>query len=60
MTGFIISWAANNDVVVETCANLANPTWFPLQTNTLTGGWSYFGDPDWKNYHARFYRLRSP
>jgi hypothetical protein len=58
--GFIISWAANNNVVVEASTDLANPIWVPVGTNTLTGGWSYFGDPGWKNYHARFYRLRSP
>jgi len=58
--GFIISWAANIPVVVETCTNLANPVWSPLKTNTLTGGWAYFSDPQWTNYRARFYRLRSP
>ena len=58
--GFIISWATNLSVVVEACTNLANPNWAPLQTNTLTGGWSYFSDPQWANYPARLYRLRSP
>jgi hypothetical protein len=58
--GFIISWATNISVVVEACTNLANPIWTPLQTNTLTGGSSYFSDPDWTNYPGRFYRLRSP
>jgi hypothetical protein len=57
--GFIISWATNISVVVEACTDLADPTWVPLQTNTLTGGWCYFSDPDWTNYHNRFYRLRS-
>jgi hypothetical protein len=58
--GFIISWATNISVVVEACADLANPTWTPVGTNTLTGGSCYFSDPDWTNYPGRFYRLRSP
>ena len=60
MFGFIISWATNVPVVVEACTNLANPVWFPLQTNTLTGGSFYFSDSQWTNYPARFYRFRSP
>jgi len=58
--GFIISWATNISVVVEACTNLANPIWFPITTNTLTSGSSYFSDPEWTNYPARFYRIRSP
>jgi hypothetical protein len=58
--GFTITWASGMDVVVEACTNLANPIWSPVGTNTLTGGSSYFSDPDWTNYPARFYRLRSP
>ena len=58
--GFIISWATNIPVVVEASTNLANTTWSPISTNTLTGGSSYFSDPQWTNYPARFYRLRSP
>ena len=58
--GFIISWATNVPVVVEACTNLANPTWSPVGTNTLTGGSAYFSDPQWTNYPGRFYRLRSP
>jgi hypothetical protein len=58
--GFIISWATNASVVVEACTSLANPTWSPVGTNTLSEGWSYFGDPQWTNYASRFYRLRSP
>ena len=40
--------------------NLANRTWFPVGTNTLTSGSSYFSDPKWTNCIRRFYRLRSP
>jgi len=58
--GFIISWATNISVVVEACSNLANPIWSPVGTNTLTGGSSYFSDPQWTNHPARIYRLRSP
>ena len=58
--GFIISWATNVPVVVEACTDLANPTWSPVATNTLSGGSSYFSDADWTNYPIRFYRLRSP
>ena len=58
--GFIISWAANTPVVVEACTNLVNAAWSPLRTNTLTGGWAYFSDPQWTNHPVRFYRLRSP
>ena len=32
----------------------------PLQTNTLSSDSLYFSDPQWTNYPARFYRLRSP
>jgi hypothetical protein len=58
--GFIISWATNGSVVVEATADLANPVWTPVATNTLAGGSSHFSDPQWTNYPSRFYRLRSP
>jgi hypothetical protein len=58
--GFNINWASGQVVVVEACTNVANAVWQPLQTNTLTGGSCYFSDPDWTNYLARLYRLRSP
>jgi hypothetical protein len=57
--GFTISWATNVPVVVEASADLSNPAWIPLSTNTLSGGTSSFSDPDWTNYPNRFYRLRS-
>lgn len=57
--GFIISWATNVSVVVEACTNLANPLWQPVATNALSGGTARFSDPEWTNYPARFYRLRS-
>lgn len=58
--GFNIVWASGRVVVVEACADLANPVWAPVGTNTLTGGASYFSDPAWTNYSVRFYRLRWP
>ena len=58
--GFIISWATNASVVVEASTNLSSHVWSPVATNTLTGGSSYFSDPQWTNSPTRFYRLRSP
>ena len=58
--GFNITWASGMAVVVEASTNLANPTWSPLATNTLTSGSAYFSDPQWTNYPGRFYRLRWP
>ena len=45
---------------MEASANLTNPIWSPVGTNTLNGGSSYFSDLQWTNYPGRFYRLRSP
>jgi len=45
---------------VEASTNLANPTWIPLATNTLTAGSAYFSDPQWTDYPSRLYRLRWP
>jgi len=47
---------ANAPAIVEACTNLVNPVWAPLLTNTF-GGSSYFGDSQWMNYNARFYRI---
>jgi hypothetical protein len=58
--GFNIAWASGMSVVVEASTNLANPTWVPLATNTLTSDSTYFSDPQWTNYPSRFYRLRWP
>jgi hypothetical protein len=45
-------------VVVESSPDLVH--WWPIQTNTLTGGSSSFSDSQWTNCTSRFYRLRSP
>jgi hypothetical protein len=55
-----VTGPTNLVIVVEACTNLANHTWFPLQTNTLGGGSFYFSDPTWTNSPRRFYRIRSP
>ena len=52
--------STNNQIIVEACTNFVDPVWQPIQTNTLTGGTSYFSDSQWTNYPGRFYRLRSP
>jgi hypothetical protein len=41
----------------EATTSLANPTWSPLQTNTLNGNSLYFTNPQWTNYPSRFYRV---
>jgi hypothetical protein len=58
--GFNLTGASDQVVVVEACTDLASPVWLPVGTNTLTGGTSYFSDPQWTNYPGRYYRLRSP
>jgi BspA type Leucine rich repeat region (6 copies) len=58
--GFVVSWATNSCVAVEASTALAAPKWCTVATNSLSGGWFYFNDPQWTNYSARFYRLRSP
>jgi len=52
--GFNISGSSSLSIIVEACTNLGNPIWSPVATNT---GSSYFSDPQWTNYPARFYRL---
>jgi hypothetical protein len=58
--GFTITGTSNMVIVVEACADLANPIWYPLQTNTLTGASCDFSDLQSTNYPSRFYRLRWP
>jgi len=58
--GFNITGTSNLVVVIEAATNLANPTWQPLQTNTLNGISLYFSDPQWSNYAGRFYRVAWP
>jgi hypothetical protein len=58
--GFTINGTTGIPIAVVACTDPANPTWLPLQTCTLTNGSIYFSDPDWTNYPARIYRIRSP
>ncbi len=56
--GFSVSASAGQVVVVETSPDLVD--WTGVATITLTNRSAYFSDPQWANYPARFYRLRSP
>jgi hypothetical protein len=58
--GFNITGTTNIPIVVEACTDLASSAWTALQGCNLTNGSIYFSDPDWTNYPARFYRIRSP
>ena len=58
--GFNITGTADIPIVVEACTNLAYAAWVPLQSLNLTNGAFYFSDPNWTNYPARNYRIRSP
>lgn len=58
--GFTFTNGGSPTVVVEACTNLTSPVWSPVTTNTLIGGSSSFGDHDWTNYPARFYRFQMP
>ncbi len=58
--GFTITGNSGLMVVVEACTNLVNPSWTPVQTNTLNGNSLYFSDPQWTNYRNRFYRFSMP
>jgi hypothetical protein len=60
MFGFNITGTSGLVIVVDACGDLANPIWSSVGTNTLTDGSSYFSDPQWTNYPARYYRFRSP
>jgi hypothetical protein len=58
--GFTITGTANIPFVVEARTNLGSGGWTPLQTGNLIDGSIYFGNPQWTNYPAQFYRIRSP
>ena len=58
--GFDITGTNNQTVVVLATTNLAGNVWTPIQTNIISGNAVYFSDPQWTNYHTRFYRVRSP
>jgi hypothetical protein len=58
--GCNITGTADIPIVIEACTNPANAYWAPLQSLNLTNGTFDFSDPNWTNYPARFYRIRSP
>ncbi len=58
--GFKIDWNSGMTVVIKTCMDLVDPVWTPIQTITLNDDSFQFTDPQWTNYPARFYRIRSP
>ncbi len=58
--GFNVTGTGVTVVLVEACTNLGNAVWSPVRTNMLSGGVSYFSDPQWTNHPVRFYRLRRP
>jgi len=58
--GFNITGTTNIPIVVEASPNLASGPWISLQSLSLTNGAFHFSDPDWTNYPARLYRIRSP
>jgi hypothetical protein len=57
---FSITGTADIPILVEACTNLLNPSWTPLQACTLTNGLILFREPEYTNYHSRFYRISSP
>ncbi len=57
--GCEVTWADGRNIVVEGCSDLARGNWSPLCSNTVVNGSFYFTDADWRNYPARFYRVRS-
>jgi len=57
--GFTIEPNFKWNVVVEARSNLTNGLWIPLQAYSLTNTQPvYFSDPYWRNYPARFFRVR--
>jgi hypothetical protein len=58
--GFTLSGPSGLAVVIEASTNLANPMWYPIQTNTLSNGSSYFSDPQSPVLPARFFRVKAP
>ena len=61
-TGFGLPIIGTPDIpiVLEASPAPAGANWLPVQSRTLNNGSLYLTDPDWTNYPARFYRLRSP
>jgi len=58
--GFTVTGTAQIPIVVEACANLANPVWSSLQAVTLTNGSWFLSLTFQTNFAGRFYRISSP
>lgn len=58
--GFRIAESESGLVVVKACANLAEGSWVPLNTNSMSSSTATFNDPDWIHHPNRFYRLSMP
>jgi len=58
--GFDFTGISNQSAIVESCTNLSQPVWLPLQTNLLIGAPLYFSDPQFSQSPNAFYRIRSP
>jgi hypothetical protein len=58
--GFNITGPQNTTAIIQSCTNLAQPVWVPLQSMTLTNGLVHFSEPLQSNSPARFYRIGAP
>jgi hypothetical protein len=58
--GFNITGTTNIPILVEACANLANPVWSQVATNTLAGGSFFFSEPLQTKSPSRYYRISAP
>ncbi len=56
---FAISWPEDRELIVETIESLQDPSWTPLSTNSVTGGWAHFEDLEAARHPSRFYRVRT-
>jgi hypothetical protein len=56
---FNTTYANGATLIIEACTNLANADWSAIETNTVSGGLSYFSDGQWMNSANRFYRIRA-
>ncbi len=57
--GFNFTGTSGLVVIVQGSLSLEQPVWYPLATKTLAGGTTYFRDPFWFHFPARFYRLQT-
>jgi hypothetical protein len=55
--GFNITGTLGLRLVVQSCTNLANPVWTPLQSIWITSSPIHFADPFQSNNPGRYYRI---